>query len=200
MLFYKLKLSIRSISKDKLNSSINIFGLAVGMAAVILISLYVQHELSYDKYNSKHKRIYNLVSQMGKKSLGSMYQCCRIDPETFPNELPGIKEVTQIFRGWEPEVVNGENRFYNFKFLYVDSNFPKIFDLDFIKGNPNTALTDIKSVIIDQSTAESIFGDDDPIGKDLLINDQEYNISGIIKDIPKQFTLPSKYDSAFKIH
>ena len=184
MLFYKLKLSIKSLLKDKLNSFINIFGLAVGMAAVILISLYVQHELSFDKYNSKHERIYNLVSQMGKKSLSSSYECCRIDPEIFPNELPGVEAVTQIYRGWEPEVVNDENRFYNFKFLYVDSNFPKIFDLEFIKGNPEMALTDTKSVIIDQSTAESIFGNMNPLGQDLTIGDQEYCISAVIKDIP----------------
>ena len=62
MLWYKLKLYFRSLRMDKLNSSINIFGLAVGMAAVILISLYVQHELSYDKFNVKHARIYRLLS------------------------------------------------------------------------------------------------------------------------------------------
>jgi putative ABC transport system permease protein len=184
MFLYKLKLAIRSLAKDKLNSFINIFGLAVGMAAVILISLYVQHELSYDKYNEKHERIYNLVSQMGKESLNSSYRCCRIDPEIFPQELPGIGEVTQIYGGWELEVVNREKRFYNFTFLYADSNFPQVFDLDFIKGNPEMALIDIKSVIIDQSTAKSIFGDIDPLGQDLTIGDQEYSISGIIKDIP----------------
>lgn len=184
MLWYKLKLSFRSLAKDKLNSAINIFGLAVGMAAVILISLFVQYEFSYDKFNTKYNHIHRLISQLGMENTQDYAINCRLNHEQFKENIPGLEEITQLYQGWECEIIHNEERFFNFKLRFVDDNFNKVFDIDFLRGNPQKAWEDPKNIVINESTANVIFGKIDVIGSQVTLNGIDCTISGVTKDLP----------------
>ncbi|WP_461631662.1 ABC transporter permease [Labilibaculum euxinus] len=190
MLWYKLKFSFRSLAKDKLNSIINIFGLAVGMAAVILISIYVQHELSYDKFNSKYNRIHRLISQLGMESTQDYAINCRLNHKQFKENIPGLEEITQLYQGWECEIIHNEKRFFNFKLRFVDDNFNKVFDIDFLRGNPQKAWEDPKSIVISEKTANVIFGKIDVVGTQVTLNGIDCTVSGVTKNLPSN----SHYD------
>lgn len=185
MFFYKLKLAIRSLAKGKLNSFINIFGLAVGMAAVILISIFIQYELSYDKFNSKYDRIHRLISQLGKETANDHAICRRINHEEYKGNIPGLEEITQLYRGWECEIHHEDKRFFGFKFHFVDDNFTKVFDIDFLHGNPETALEDTKSVVLSEKAAKTIFGRTDVLGSLINLNGVDCTVSGVTKNLPK---------------
>ncbi|NOU59005.1 ABC transporter permease [Marinifilum caeruleilacunae] len=184
MFLYKLKLAIRSLAKDKLNSFINIFGLAVGMAAVILISVFIQYELSYDKFNSKFDRTYRLISQLGMETADDYSINRRLNHEKFKENIPGLEEITQLQRGWQCEIIKENKRFYNFTVRFADDNFHKVFDLDYIHGNPNTALVDITNIVLSEKTAKTIFGRTDVVGEQLIVEGQDCTISGVAKNTP----------------
>eukprot|EP01029_Cantina_marsupialis_P011621 TRINITY_DN258_c0_g1_i1.p3 TRINITY_DN258_c0_g1~~TRINITY_DN258_c0_g1_i1.p3 ORF type:complete len:786 (-),score=16.07 TRINITY_DN258_c0_g1_i1:2816-5173(-) len=190
MFWYKLKLSIRSLAKDKLNSFINIFGLAVGMAAVILIAVFIQYEFSYDKFNSKSDRIHRLISQLGMETARDYAINRRINHEEYIENIPGLEEITQLYQGWECEIHYKEKRFFDFKLRFVDDNFPKIFDIDFLHGNPNTALVDTKGIVLCEKTAKIIFGKTDVVGTQINLNGIDCTVSGVTKNLPKN----SHYD------
>ncbi len=190
MLWYKLKLSFRSLAKDKLNSIINIFGLAAGMAAVILISLFVQYELSYDKFNSKYNRIHRLISQLGMESTQDYAINRRLNHEQFKENIPGLEEITQLYQGWECEIIYNEKRFFNFDLRFVDDNFNKVFDIDFLRGNPQEALKDPKSIVISEKTANIIFGNIDVVGTQVTLNGIDCTVSGVTRNLPSN----SHYD------
>ena len=190
MFWYKLKLSFRSLAKDKLNSIINIFGLAVGMAAVILISLFVQHELSYDKFNSRYDRIHRLISQLGMESTQDHAINKRLNHEQFKENIPGLEEITQLYQGWECEIIYNEKRFFNFDLRFVDDNFNKVFDIDFLRGNPQETWKDPKSIVISEKTANIIFGNIDVVGTQVTLNGIDCTISGVTRNLPSN----SHYD------
>lgn len=185
MLWYKLKLSIRSLAKDKLNSFINIFGLAVGMAAVILITVFIQYEMSFDKFNTKYDRIHRLISQMGKETASDNAICRRINHVEYKENIPGLEEITQLYRGWDCEIHHKDKRFFGFKFHFVDDNFTKVFDIDFLHGNAKTTLKDTKSVVLSEKAARTIFGKTDVLGTFINLNGIDCTISGVAKDLPK---------------
>lgn len=192
MFWYKLKLSFRSLAKDKLNSIINIFGLAVGMAAVILISIYVQHELSYDKFNTKHERVYKLISLLndaGKKLVP--YEIgLRLTHKNFSDNIPEIEEITQILQGGTQNAKINSKHFTQIHCLYVDTNFHKVFTLNPIPGQSTQLFSNPNGVIINASTAVKFFGTTNAIGKELEMSGRLLTVNAVVKDLP----LASHYD------
>ncbi len=184
MFRYNLKLAFRSLNNDKSNTAINLFGLAVGMASVILIFLYVQFELSYDKSHSKHDRVYSVVSQFGRDQLKDMPICIRVDNNIVKAKYPEVEELTQLYSGWYPNIVSGENRFNKFKLNYVDSNFYKVFDLNFVSGDCQTAFKSPKNVVLSETTAKAIFGNKEALNETLIINGKQRMVSGVVKRFP----------------
>jgi len=187
MILHNIKLAFRNLQKDKLNSFINIMGLAIGMAAVILISIYVQHELSYDKHNTKHKRVYRLLSIMSDADheLVPHEICFRLTDEDFANQLPDIEEITQLLEGYYQDVTVGNNTFNRIECLNSDSNIHKVFSFDVMEGNPEQIFTTSNSVVLTQSTALKLFGKTDIVGNTLTMHDRNLMVSAVIKDLPK---------------
>ncbi|MBI9058874.1 MAG: ABC transporter permease [Labilibaculum sp.] len=192
MFWYKLKLAIRNLANDKLNSIINIFGLAVGMAAVILISIYVQHELNYDKFNEKHERIYKLISLLDDtgKELTPHEIGLRLTRENFSNQIPEIEEITQILRGYSQTVKIGDSHFNRIRCLYVDTNFHKIFSLKPISGKTTRLFSNPNGFVINASTALKLFGTTNASGKEFELFGNSFTVSSVVEDLP----LTSSYD------
>ncbi|MGZ2369785.1 FtsX-like permease family protein [Ancylomarina sp. YFZ004] len=192
MFLYKLKLSFRSLAKDKLNSIINIFGLAVGMAAVILISIYVQHELSYDKFNTKHERIHHLISLLNDTGdeLQPLEICTRLTSENFANQIPEIEEITQLYRSYGQNATVGDQHFNGIRCHYVDTNFHKVFTLEPISGQSVHLFSNPNGVVMNATTAKKLFGTTDAGGKEFEMFGRLLKVNSVVKDLP----LTSHYD------
>ncbi|MFC1492924.1 ABC transporter permease [candidate division KSB1 bacterium] len=187
-----LKITIRNFMRQKGYSFINIAGLAIGMACCILIMLYVQDEMSYDKYNKNADRIYRITSDLEiRGGVQNIALAPFVTGPVFTNELPEIESYTRIFGLGNP-LVNYDGRTYEeTNFFTVDSSFFSIFTHKFISGNPDDALDSPTSVVITEEVAERIFGSVDPLGETLTFNFpgnvgqlQDFQVTGVIEKVP----------------
>lgn len=184
-----LKVSIRNLIRNKTYSIINILGLSIGLAYSILIFLYIFDELSYDKHNEKYRNIYRIGidASMNGTQLKAYLTGAPVG-RTFVNEIPGVLNSTRVVKMQISEsegfVKNGEKKFNEKGLFYVDSSFFEIFTVDFVRGNPGKVLTSPNTIVITESIAKKYFGESDPMGKSLNIQNSEYIIQGLIKDCP----------------
>jgi len=185
-----IKIALRNLGRYKLYTLINISGLAIGIASFILIWLYIFDELSYDRYHSKAEDIYRLVNVydfegVGENSASSPFPVS----VTLIKEYPQlIKNITRIFNRQEPRslIQHGDIIFNERYFFFADSTFFQIFDFEFIIGDPNTALDEINTVVITESTAKRYFKEENPIGKTFRFEDRlDLKVTGLIKDVPQ---------------
>jgi putative ABC transport system permease protein len=181
------KIAIRNIRRHKGYSIINIAGLSVGMACTILILLWVQHELSFDRYHENADQIYrlglNLRTSKIKESIAS--NGVPAGP-TFEKTFPEVLKACRFQKGEGVAVVQyKENKFFEEDIFFADNSVFEIFSFPMISGNPKTALTLIDSAVMTEDMAKRYFGDEDPIGKVIKLNN-EYNVTvtGVVKNIP----------------
>jgi putative ABC transport system permease protein len=182
------KLSLRHMWKHKSHVVINTLGLATGIAFFILIGLFVIHELSYDKFNEKKDRIYRLLldGKIGEQEILGSFTPAPM-AAAFKEEIPDIVEAVRMDY-WGEAVIRYEDKtFIEDHFALADSTFFNIFSVPLIKGNPQQALNAPHKVVITESTAEKYFGNEDPIGKMLLVGTDttHYSITGVCKDVPE---------------
>lgn len=181
-----LKIAFRNLKRQKVATGINVIGLAIGLATCILIMLYVQDELSYDRYNAYADRIFrvNLKLQMNGKDVGgpSLGQTAAQD---LRQELPEVLEATRI-RGGSEFVSYGTTSFRQDNLLFADSSFFDVFTMPFVKGNPSKALTEPNTVVLTEETARKYFGMQDPVGKVLSFGGDKrpYRVTGVVKQVP----------------
>ena len=185
-----LKIALRNISKNKAYSTINISGLAIGMACFIVISLYIQYELSYDKFNKNGNQIYRIILNPGNTAYqgkdGFNVTPAPLVP-VLKTECPEIVHASHVYKGFpDPLVQYGENSFVEKKFFYADPDFLSMFTFQLISGNPKTVLSEPYSVLITQKISDKYFGNKNPIGESLTINEKDqYLVTGVIKDVPQ---------------
>lgn len=186
MLKNYFKIALRSIWKDKFFSLLNISGLAIGIACCLLIITYVRYELSFDKHFANSENIYRIIiegSFNGRDFTGS--QSPSPTGSTFRDQIPGIKERLRL-RNTGNWIVKYEDKVFNEDHVvYADETFFDVFQVEMIKGNPDEALTRKNHLALSESVAKKYFGEDDPIGKTVkLDNDADWVVSGVYKDIP----------------
>jgi putative ABC transport system permease protein len=169
----------RKAKRNKIFMLINIFGLSVGIAVFILITLWVQNEFSYDKFNINFDRIYRI--EIG----GTLYMSSGMAP-AFKNEFPEIDKSVR-FAGAGPTLLTENDKSIMINSLIMaDSTLFDIFTYKFIYGNPEEALVTPFSIVLTESTAGTLFGAIDPTGKPVKINNQyEATVTGVIKDVRK---------------
>lgn len=185
MLRNYLKIAIRNIWKRKGYSFINVFGLSLGVAATILLSLYAKNELSWDQFNEKSDNIYQVYKQ-------------RITPsgtqDTFDTWVPMRSELLSTYPAIEDAArvyntsnwVKGNEKKFQENVTYTDESLFNIFSFKLRKGDRSNPFPDLHSVIISREIAQKYFGDEDPVGKVLEINfDQDYVVSGVLEKIPQ---------------
>ncbi len=186
MLNNYLKIALRNIKKHKGYSFINIAGLAVGMTCCILILLWVQDELSFDRYHANADRIYRITYA---EEIGDAFDHYAVPPfaaaPAFAAELPGISAYTRLWQRTGLIKYEGEN-FDERNIFYADKDFFKIFSHEFIQGEPVTALEKPGSIVLTQDMAKKIFGDKDALGKTInLTADGDLKVTGVVKNVPR---------------
>jgi putative ABC transport system permease protein len=190
MLNKHLKTAVRFLAKHKFFSFINISGLTIGMTCGMLVALFIFDELGYDRQNKDADRIYRIV-QDAVADDGKLQPTATTPPalaEAISGQIPEIEHTVRLFpRGWDSHyyVRYGEQKFLEDNICRADSSIFSVFTLPFVKGDPKTALAEPHAVILTESTARKYFGDDDPIGKILMIDDwQPRNVTAVIRDVP----------------
>ncbi|SHM19055.1 ABC transporter permease [Mucilaginibacter sp. OK098] len=182
------KIAFRNLWRNKGFSAINIFGLAIGLAVCLLITLFVIDELSYDKYNINADRIYRVTSDF--KVNGSVF----LDREspasmaaTMVKEYPNIEMAARLKNNGKILVKKDNQTLIEDNCYYADANLFKVFTLPMIAGDPKTALNEPHSLVINENIAMKYFNTLDVIGKTMHIdNTADYKITGVIKNMPVQ--------------
>jgi putative ABC transport system permease protein len=180
-----LKIAIRNLWKNKLFSFINITGLAIGVTCCILIFLYVQNELSYDKFHTKADRIYRVTSFIQQENKNDVF--APTSPMVATSIQQGFPEVQKIVRitNVGGPIAYKDKRFYEIKAWYVDSTFFETFTYPLVSGDPSKVLSAPYSMVVTESAAKKYFGNEDPVGKMLKFNDTlSLMVTAVAKDVP----------------
>jgi len=182
-----IKIALRNIFRNKLYSFLNIAGLSIGIACFLLILFYVQDELSFDRFHDKANRIYrvNLTFDTSERVVLSAHTTHAYG-QMLKDEFPEIEQFVRFSRYGQKKLIQYEDYiFYEEKFLWVDSSLFDVFSFKLLKGDPREALIRPNSVVITEDMAEKYFGEEDPIGKNLLVNmDSLYEVTGVMENIP----------------
>ena len=184
MFNHLFKIGIRNLLKNKVYSVINITGLAIGLAASLLIANYVIYELSFDNFYSNRKHIYRLLFSDDKGQ--TFGKASYVAGPELKDHFSQVRQYVRFYNFWGPNTVRyNDEIFSEHKLLYTDSTVFKVFGFPFIKGSPENALRNPNSIVITQSMASKYFGEEDPVNKILIIdNTYNYQVTGVIKDIP----------------
>jgi putative ABC transport system permease protein len=185
--------AFRNLWKNKVYSTINIVGLAIGMAACLLIMVFVAYEKNFDSFHTKN--IYRLNEV---QKFPGMVSSQKVGLSMFPmgptlmQEFPEIKNFTRIH--WEDkfQLANGDKRLYLPHVHFVDSTFLQMFDFKMLKGNRATALLRPNSILLTAESAKKLFGTEDPIGKTVAHYSGDTSIAvvtGILEDVPQNSQL-----------
>jgi putative ABC transport system permease protein len=188
------KTAFRNLRKHKLYSAINIFGLTVGLAACLLIGVYINHELGYDEFNVNADRI--VRATMEYKNSGTVNFTANTGTKPgpqFKRTFPSIEEYVRTYITHRV-IKNGDKVFDESNVLYADQPFFKIFSFPIIEGNAATALNAPDKIVITKSMAKKYFGNQDAINKTLSIGDKDFRVSAICEDVPQNSQI--KFDFA----
>lgn len=189
MLKNYLLLAWRNFRKHPTFSVINLAGLAVGIACFILIMLYVQYELSFDRYHEKADNIYRVVAQQpGNVFLGTDHFAVTpaILGKTLKQEFPEVLEATTLDDYNNVLITVGEQSFYEDKLILADSAIFNIFSFPLMLGDAKTALSEPFSIVLNETLARKYFGNENPLGKVLRYQDRyDLKVSGVMRDVPK---------------
>jgi len=184
-----LKIAFRSLRKSKGFTALNIIGLAAGLGVCLLIVLYVTDELSYDRYNVNADRIYRIDEDIYLNN--TQYDAATTSKYFGPTIVASYPKIQQMVRFRNPGdqlVRKGNDHVLDHHFTFADSTIFKVFTFPMIAGDPNTALNNPHSIVIDESAARRYFNSTDVVGRTLEIGNANtpLKITGVIRDMPEQ--------------
>ncbi len=183
MLKNYLVTSLRSLRRNPGFSFINVSGLAVGLACCILIVLFVRDELSYDRYHENAEQIARLVRDQSAMTAGPM-------APALAAEISGVSHATRL--DFENDLILSSENEQQFteRVFFADSSFFEIFKFQFVQGDPATALLRQDGLVLSESAAQRMFGDDDPMGQTLTATvfggPTSMTVTGIVEDTPRR--------------
>jgi putative ABC transport system permease protein len=195
MLRHFFQIAIRNLKKRKLYSFINIAGLTIGMTCCILITLYVQNELSYDRYHAKSDRIYRVTQTFRATQPGEnpgppspqdfwVWGCAPVGA-ALQADFPEIEKVVRFMSPNSILLQHGEKRIQQDNILYMDSTAFDVFSWRMLYGDPHTALIAPNNIVLTQSVAKKFFGDANPVGQTLRADNQgSLLVTGVMQDVP----------------
>lgn len=188
-----IKIAWRNILKNKGYSTINIIGLAIGLACCLLIVIYIQNELSYDKYHVNKDRIYRIVHDHKDVNSTEQHQIWGNAPigEAIKSDFPEIEKVVQFSGQTSILLKEGDKKFQEEKVFFMDSTAFDVFTWKILAGDAKTALKNPYSIVLTQTTAKKYFGDRSPIGQTIegglaagRADAGLYTVTAVVEDIP----------------
>ncbi|MGH7493575.1 MAG: ABC transporter permease [bacterium] len=181
-----LKIAIRQLLRYKAYSFLKIIGLAIGMACCLLILLYVQDELSYDRHHEKADRIYRLAIELHSANEAVKRFATTAPPmaSALLNNYPEIIHAVR-FQDDTPLISFGEKHFYENRFFWVDATVFEVFSFPLIAGDPKTALLEPRSVVLTEEMARKYFGNENPMNRMITLDDTlDLKVTGVLKNLP----------------
>ncbi|WP_026954503.1 ABC transporter permease [Algoriphagus vanfongensis] len=187
MLKNYLKIAYRNLIKNKIYTGINILGLTLGLTCCLLIFLQVKDEVSYDKFWKDQQHIYRVALERIYPDHVNLYA---IIPdgfgEVFKDEIPEVEDATRLFTfGDFASMVQVDEDFYEERLVAMaDSNFFEMFPIPMVAGDAKTALYQTSAFVVNEKTALKYFGTTDVVGRQLKVNGQDVEVTGVMEDLP----------------
>lgn len=192
MLKNYLIIALRNLLRQRIYTIINIVGLATGIASCLMIVMFVANEFSYDRFHSKHERIYKIGLERKYPTHSTLYA---VIPHSYGDAIQSdFGEVEQVVKFGGPFNNNGvsykdekgDEKIFEENFVCsADSNFFSIFDYKILKGNPEKPFTKNTDLVITESVAAKYFGTTDPLGRTVRIFNNDFTISAVCQDVPE---------------
>jgi putative ABC transport system permease protein len=179
------KIALRNLVKHRASTLINIVGLALGMVCCLLILLWVQDELSFDRFHTQQDHLYELINKYD--SYWSTTSPLSLST-TLVKDFPEIEKATRYINR---NIMTKHENTSNYESIgFVDPDFLDMFSFQMISGDPASALNTTESVILTETTARKYFKDADPVGKTLLMNNnQNMVVTGVLQDVPQNSSM-----------
>ena len=194
-----IKVAIRNLLRQKVFSFINIFGLALGISCTALIGMWVNDELSYDRFHKDYDRMYRITATLPEMKVHAAVSPAPLGM-AVKNEIPEVEEVVRISDFNRDLVQVGDVKFEEKAILYADSNFFKVFTFPFIKGDRENALLNPEGIVITEAMAMKYFGSTDVLEKTIRKNNKDdFTVTGVVANIPTNshlrfdFVQPMRY-------
>lgn len=188
MLQNYFKTAWRHLFRQPQYTLLNILGLTIGLASSFLILLYLFNELSYDKYHEKADRIYRISSDITEPDDAFKWSVTQTPlASTLKNEFAEVEEYVRFISNGRTQFEIDNINYFDERTYLVDSTLFDIFTFDFIYGDKNTALSKPNSLVLNKTLATQLFGNTDPVGKSIQIDQDEtnYQITGVYEDMPE---------------
>lgn len=197
MLRNYFKSAWRNLTKNKVYSALNIAGLAAGMAVALLIGLWAFNQYSFDRFLPGYRQLYQVRVTFTSQHDGMRTQTSISLPlaEVLRKDIPGVKRVAEADNiGYEQHGLMVGDKKLSLNGGAAGSEFLQMFQFPLLSGNAANVLKDPYSIVIDQSTAKALFGDQDPVNKMIRIDNQtDVRVTGVMKDIPANSSLKVSY-------
>jgi putative ABC transport system permease protein len=188
MLKLNIRLAFRSLIKNKTTSFINLTGLAVSFSAVLLIVLYIQNELSYDRYHTNADRIYRISRESLDSNGKTEFHFGHTQPSLaiyLKKDFEEVKDAVRLINNGNSLVAYNQKSNVETRLFFADESVFSVFSWKLVKGNNKTALKETNSIAISQTTASRYFGEEDPIGKMLLLDSEHpLLVTAVFEDFP----------------
>lgn len=192
--------SLRALNRQKSYVFLNIIGLSVGIACSLLIALYLFNEISYDKFHAKRDRIYRVIldGKIGEQEIKAAYTCSPLGSALL-NEVPEVEAFVRVNFWGETILRNYEQSFSEDAFMEADSSFFSVFSFPLLKGDERSVLNEPHTLVLSETAASRIFGNEDPIDKMLKVGMDTilYRVTGVFRDMPKNSHIRASIISSF---
>lgn len=197
------KIAVRNLVRNKAFSAINILGLAIGMASAVLIFLWMQNEISYDRFHAKGNRIFEAWNQAKQNGeINRWSQTPKVLAKTIQADFPEVEQAARESNAGSLLFNVGEKRLTATGDV-ADSNFLQIFSFPLLQGTPKTALADRHSIVVTEKLAVKLFGTNEAMGKTVRVNNKDnLTVTGVLKDLPNntqfnfEYLIPWSYGRA----
>ncbi|UCF65263.1 MAG: ABC transporter permease [bacterium] len=183
-----IRVILRHFRRQKSYAFINISGFALGMAACILILLYVLHELNYDRFHRNSDRIYRLGVEGTMNGNYMKYPLSTLGSgPTMHKDFPEVKNFVRVYPISRRSVKYLQNQYFESALAYADKSFFQVFSFNLIQGDAASALEKDFSVVLSEDMAKKYFGNENPLGKTLRFqNEHDYIVTGVMENMPSQ--------------
>ena len=195
-----VKIAIRNMTKHSAYSVINIAGLSVGLTAFILIALWIQHELSYDRFHERSSQLYRIIENQYYAN-NELFPVAVTPAPLGPYLKENFPEIENTTRTSEARFLfqHGDLKFNELGYM-VDPSFFEMFSLDIVKGDQKTLLSNLDNIVISESLEKKYFQGKDPLGEVFRINNNDFAVTGVFRDFPENSHMKFDYILPFEVY